>query len=347
MKNLFYAIILPLLFMAYSASAQEQGTEKMGYGAGWRYAFSKEGRKEWKPEFTLRYMSGFTTSAPIITGGVRIDEKRTFSLLVGRGDTYIDHAPGDIYTIMTGVAFRRYFHLGKRKIFAIYSDLYIGAGWIDKVTGKYHKNLATQQMKSVPMRKLMRIGVKVCLKTPCLLSIMLLTLLAANIPYLDDFLSPIGLQIGIPTEYVGIVSLFLLGCATIGQRFAYKFANISENLIYSLIGVVGLLFIGFGVAYNVGMLWLMGIAYMLFYGLYTLLYSQFQHMVPSHHRSVVLSFYTTINYVIYMIVCGIVGLGATFGSWRFSIVILGSMMLVLCLWAFLFLRGRCQIHRLD
>ena len=211
----------------------------------------------------------------------------------------------------------------------------------------YHKNLATQQMKSVPMRKLMRIGVKVCLKTPCLLSIMLLTLLAANIPYLDDFLSPIGLQIGIPTEYVGIVSLFLLGCATIGQRFAYKFANISENLIYSLIGVVGLLFIGFGVAYNVGMLWLMGIAYMLFYGLYTLLYSQFQHMVPSHHRSVVLSFYTTINYVIYMIVCGIVGLGATFGSWRFSIVILGSMMLVLCLWAFLFLRGRCQIHRLD
>mgnify|MGYP003314391042 CR=1 FL=1 len=147
MKNLFYAIILPLLFMAYSASAQEQGTEKMGYGAGWRYAFSKEGRKEWKPEFTLRYMSGFTTSAPIITGGVRIDEKRTFSLLVGRGDTYIDHAPGDIYTIMTGVAFRRYFHLGKRKIFAIYSDLYIGAGWIDKVTGKYYKNTATDEEK--------------------------------------------------------------------------------------------------------------------------------------------------------------------------------------------------------
>lgn len=208
----------------------------------------------------------------------------------------------------------------------------------------YHKNLASQQMKSVPMRKLMRTGVKVCLKTPCLLSIMLLTLLAANIPYLDDFLSPIGLQIGIPTEYVGIVPLFLLGCAIVGQRFAYKFTNISENLIYSLIGVVGLLFIGFGVAYNVGMLWLMGIAYMLFYGLYTLLYSQFQHMVPSRHRSVVLSFYTTINYVIYMIVCGIVGLGATFGSWRFSIVVLGSMMLVLCLWAFLFLRGRCQIR---
>ena len=30
---------------------------------------------------------------------------------------------------------------------------------------------------------------------------MLFALLAANIPYLDDFLSPIGLQIGIPTEY--------------------------------------------------------------------------------------------------------------------------------------------------
>lgn len=142
MKRTILILILPLLFVAYNASAQEQvqeqAPEKMGYGAGWRYAFSKEGRQAWKPEFTIRYMTGFSTSAPIITGGVRIDDKRTFSLLLGRGDTYIDSAPGDVYTIMTGVAFRRYFHLGKKKRVAFYSDLYIGAGWVDKVTGKYH-----------------------------------------------------------------------------------------------------------------------------------------------------------------------------------------------------------------
>lgn len=206
----------------------------------------------------------------------------------------------------------------------------------------YRPTLSTTRVKMVSMRKLICMGIKVCLKTPCLMSVMMLALLVANVPYLDDFLSPIGLQIGIPTEYVGIVPLFLLGCATIGQRFAYKFTNIAETLLYALIGLVGVAFIGFGIDYDVGALWMMGVAYMLFYGIYTLLYSRFQHLIPSHHRSVVLSFYTTVNYVLYMIVCGIVGLGATLGSWRYSIFILGGLMLVISGWAIIFMRGKCR-----
>ncbi|MBQ8294014.1 MAG: MFS transporter [Alphaproteobacteria bacterium] len=198
-----------------------------------------------------------------------------------------------------------------------------------------------------PMRllELFRTGIKICLKTPCLMSIMMLTLLVINIPFLDDFLSPIGIQIGISTEYVGIVPLFLLGCATVGQRFAYKFSKISDLFLYSLIGVVGIAFILFGIAYSFHALWVMGIAYMLFYGIYTLLYSRFQHMVPARHRSVVLSLYTTINYLLYMLVCGIVGLGATLGSWRYSIFILGGLMLGLCAWAIVSLRGRCTMQK--
>ena len=206
----------------------------------------------------------------------------------------------------------------------------------------YRPTLSATRVKMVSMRKLICMGIKVCLKTPCLMSVMMLALLVANVPYLDDFLSPIGLQIGIPTEYVGIVPLFLLGCATIGQRFAYKFTNIAETLLYALIGLVGVAFIGFGLDYDVGALWMMGVAYMLFYGIYTLLYSRFQHLIPSHHRSVVLSFYTTVNYVLYMIVCGIVGLGATLGSWRYSIFILGGLMLVISGWAIIFMRGKCR-----
>ena len=206
----------------------------------------------------------------------------------------------------------------------------------------YQSNTRPRATEPIPMRKLMRTGIKVAMKTQCLMSVMMLTLLVANVPYLDDFLSPIGLQIGIPTEYVGIVPLILLGCATIGQRLAYKFTNIPEVLLYALIGVVGVTFIGFGIAYDVGALWLMGVAYMLFYGIYTLLYSRFQHLIPSRHRSVVLSFYTTVNYVLYMIVCGIVGLGATLGSWRYSIFILGVLMLVISVWSIVFMRGKCK-----
>ena len=198
-------------------------------------------------------------------------------------------------------------------------------------------------VSTLKFRKLLRTGIRVCLRTPCLMTTMVLALLAANIPYLDDFLSPIGLQVGIPTEYIGIVLLFLLGCATLGQRFAYKFTHVPDWIIYALIGVVGINYILFGLTYSAATLWLMGIGYTLFYGIYTMLYSRFQHMTPSSHRSVVLSLYTTINYLIYMAVCGIVGLGATLGSWRFSIMILGGLMLVLCMFGAIFIRGRCRI----
>lgn len=204
---------------------------------------------------------------------------------------------------------------------------------------------SSKNVVAIPMRKLLRSGLNICLKIPCLMSVMILTLLIINIPFLDDFLSPIGLQIGIPTEYVGVVPLFLLGCATIGQRFAYKFTKIHDGLLYLLIGGVGAAFIAFGLHYDVWSLWIMGIAYMLFYGIYTLLYSRFQHMIPPRHRSVVLSVYTTLNYVLYMIVCGVVGLGATLGSWRFSIIILGLLMLVVCAWAMLYVRRQCPLNK--
>lgn len=197
--------------------------------------------------------------------------------------------------------------------------------------------------KKVRFTKLFRTGWRVCLKTPCLMSVMMLTLLAVNVPFLDDFLSPLGLQLGIPTEYVGLLSFFLLACATLGQRFAYRFTRLPDWFLYTLIGVVGALYIGFSFAYTPGALWMMGMAYMLFYGIYTLMYSRFQNMIPLGHRSVVLSLYTTLMYVVYMMVCGIIGLGAKFGSWAFSIFILGVMMLMIFGWAITVVRRKCVL----
>jgi MFS family permease len=205
----------------------------------------------------------------------------------------------------------------------------------------YRPGKRVASVSSVKFRKLFRTGMRICLQTPCLITTMVLALLVGNIPYLDDFLSPIGLQIGIPTEYIGALSLLLLGCATLGQRFAYKFTRVPDAIIYALVGLVGVNYILFGLTYHIGFLWLMGIGYMLFYGIYTLLYSRVQHMVSARHRSVVLSLYTIINYLIYMVVCGVVGLGSLLGSWRFSIMILGAMMLMVCAWATLRVRRRC------
>lgn len=200
-----------------------------------------------------------------------------------------------------------------------------------------------KSIKSSGLISLFREGVLICLRTPCLLLTMILTLLVVNIPFLDDFLSPIGLQLGISTEYVGILSFFLLGCATMGQRFAYRFAHIPEWLLCALIGVVGVGYITFGYIYNTNSLWILGMSYMIFYGIYTLLYARFQNMIPTTHRSVVLSLYTTMTYIVYMLVCGVIGLGSIWGSWRHSVIILGVLMLALCVWAFVYARPHCKL----
>ncbi len=102
----------------------------------WKYAFSAEGREQWKPEITARAKVGIYTGGYNLTGGVRIDSKRTLGLMLGQGTTFIDSAPGNVYHLQAAAYMRRYFHLGSRDIVAFYSDLSIGAGCVYKVTGR-------------------------------------------------------------------------------------------------------------------------------------------------------------------------------------------------------------------
>jgi Na+/melibiose symporter-like transporter len=67
-------------------------------------------------------------------------------------------------------------------------------------------------------------------------------------------------------------------------------------------------------------------------------------MTPTASRSIVLSLYTTLTYLVYMAVCGVIGLGSMLGSWRYSILILGILELCVFAWAMLFLRRSCTTH---
>lgn len=138
MRKLIISLFMCFVLALSTLNAQEiTSKSQLGWADGWKYAFSKEGMKEWKPEFTLRNSGGFFTGGPIFTGGVRVDEKRSFALFVGQGDKWIDHLPASVYSIRTGISFRRYWHFGERKTFALYSDLGVGIGWIYKINGEY------------------------------------------------------------------------------------------------------------------------------------------------------------------------------------------------------------------
>ena len=102
-------------------------------------SFSAEGRKNWKSEVTVRGNLGIYAGGFAVTGGVRIDEKRTLGLMAGKNVNVYTITPGytDVNSFSAALYGRRYFHLGERKIFSFYSDLALGAAFVTDLEGAY------------------------------------------------------------------------------------------------------------------------------------------------------------------------------------------------------------------
>ncbi len=201
--------------------------------------------------------------------------------------------------------------------------------------------------KKVRFTSLIRVGCHLCMTVPCILNLMLLSLMVANFAYLDDYLGPIGVAIGLPMNYVGIMPFLLLGCSVLGQRIAYKFARISNYTIYGAICAVGALFGMFCAVYSVAAIALLCAAYFLVGVLNTLLYSKFQDAIPTHARSVLLSFYSIGSNAAYVMVCGVIGLGSGLGSWRWGVAMLGAVLVWTGVWGAMFVRNQCAVHNAD
>ena len=101
-----------------------------------------------RPEFTARAIYGFWDTDYRITGGVMVNDKRTFGLMSGYHNTFL-HVPGYLHAVNTSLYYRRYFHLGKRKTCAFYVDAYAGAEYVYKVTGKYGVDLETGKIEAL------------------------------------------------------------------------------------------------------------------------------------------------------------------------------------------------------
>lgn len=206
---------------------------------------------------------------------------------------------------------------------------------------------AAPRQRKVHFMKLFKTGMRICAKTPCIFLMLLLSLFVANIAYLDDYLSPIGIEIGLPIEFVGLIQFFILGCAVLGQTFAYRFTRIRDWILYTLICAGGLAFVAFSYFYSVSGLLALGLAYVLFSGLNVLLYSRFQDFVPTTYRSVILSLYSIGDNIVYIGTCLVIGLGGTLGSWRYSIMILGMVLIGVGLWALVGIRDKCAIANMP
>ena len=97
---------------APEATTQDAPEASLAPVGTWRYAFSEEGRRSWRPEFSVRYTAGFVTEGPAVTAGVRVDDKRALGVWLGLEDTFIDALPASICAVQTAAYLRRYVKLG-------------------------------------------------------------------------------------------------------------------------------------------------------------------------------------------------------------------------------------------
>ena len=129
-KNILKAIAFAVLMAFSLTSVQAQSIKE---------SFSAEGRENWKSEVTVRGNLGIYAGGFAVTGGVRIDEKRTLGLMAGKNvNVYtVTHGYTDVNSFSAALYGRRYFHLGERKIFSFYSDLALGAAFVTDLEGAY------------------------------------------------------------------------------------------------------------------------------------------------------------------------------------------------------------------
>lgn len=201
--------------------------------------------------------------------------------------------------------------------------------------------------QNVSLGAQIKTGLATFRQTPVLIALLALCVMVTNFSYLNDYLSLIGVDIGLRPEFIGVVPFFMLCCQVAGQGVAHRFYNARWAWLYSLVIVSGALFIVFALYYNVWGLIALGTAYMLCSIVKIVTYAHFQDRTPSRHRMEVLSLYSMTDQATYMLVSLIIGLGSLFGSWRYSVLILGCMLGLVGIWATTCIRRHQQYRRMP
>ena len=159
MKRLIVSILISCFFL--SAAAQDTDTtstvvgEKLNfeqprilvsdYFEGVKMHLSAEGRKEWRPEFSLRYNLMIYKGSVDLTAGIRTSSNKVFGICVGLNNTFYDAIPADASGLHFCLYHRHYIPLDRRRRFSLYSDLMGGGSYIYKVSAaREHPGLPQQ-----------------------------------------------------------------------------------------------------------------------------------------------------------------------------------------------------------
>ena len=152
MKHLFITIFSCCIALSALAQNADTNTAAVGkklnferptilinnYFDGVKAHLSAEGRKEWKPEFSLRANAMLFDVSANLTGGIRTSQNKVFGLGTGWGQRYFIYDPElrpDGKRLTFYLYHRHYIPLGHRQRVSFYSDILGGGMYVYKMSG--------------------------------------------------------------------------------------------------------------------------------------------------------------------------------------------------------------------
>ena len=148
MRHIFFTILAALA--VFSAAAQEPDTtsnvvgEKLDFDApqvisetyfeNVKFHLSKEGRKAWKPEFSVRINAMAFVGTIDMTAGIRTSPNKVFGIYAGRAAVWHDAIPAHSYRLHLCLYHRHYIPIDRKRRFSLYSDLLGGGSYTYKVS---------------------------------------------------------------------------------------------------------------------------------------------------------------------------------------------------------------------
>ena len=96
---------------------------------------SAEGRKNWKPEFSVRAVGMFYHESVTLTGGIRTSPNKVFGLGLGHSWVTYDANPAQASHIDFFLYHRHYIPLDRKRRISLYSDLMVGGSYVYEASG--------------------------------------------------------------------------------------------------------------------------------------------------------------------------------------------------------------------
>lgn len=161
-----------------------------------------------------------------------------------------------------------------------------------------------------------------------MLAIILLTAIVGLIG-IDEYFGLIGVQMGMPVKYVGLIFIATLLAQSLGSLSASKFEKISDKSLYANTILIGFIFSLICYFYNFFGLLIMTTCFFGFAVLRVLLFTRLQHATPSKDRALVLGVYSVFEQFASIMSYIAMMVGTYLGGYKFGFLILGSAVMAL------------------